>query len=88
MLKCGQLNAKDILAGKAALKNHIMTEFENGTSNAESLAAQGLYTGVAKSSVELAKDVDSISDNDVASVSLVGYDIHDIIVLFYVVLIP
>lgn len=70
MLKGGKLNAKDIKAGKAALKNHILTEFENGTASAESLAAQGLYTGIAKSSIELVNDVNCISDSDVQSVSL------------------
>lgn len=69
VLKGAKLNAKDIKAGKAALRNHILTEFENGTTSAESLAAQGLYTGIAKTSADLANDVNAISDNDVLSVS-------------------
>lgn len=78
-MKGGKLDAKDIKAGKAALRNHILTEFENGTASAESLAAQGLYTGVAKSSVELANDVNSISDNDVQSVSFLCYNLYFIV---------
>lgn len=75
VLKGGKLNAKDIKAGRAALRNHILTEFENGTASAESLAAQGLYTGVAKTSVDLANDVNAISDNDVLSVSFLHYNL-------------
>ncbi|XP_068618244.1 cytochrome b-c1 complex subunit 2, mitochondrial-like [Battus philenor] len=60
------LSAEAIKAGKNQLKLQVLSEAEEGTSLAESLAAQGLYTGTAKSPIELAKEIDQISASDVS----------------------
>ncbi|KAM3966254.1 ubiquinol-cytochrome c reductase core protein 2 [Aphomia sociella] len=66
LIKSSSLSAEAIQAGKNQLKLQILSEAEAGTSLAESLAAQGLYTGSVKSPADLAKDVDKISNSDVS----------------------
>ncbi|CAH2039642.1 unnamed protein product, partial [Iphiclides podalirius] len=66
LLKNPSLSADAVKAGKNQLKHQILSEAEEGTSLAESLAAQGLYSGSAKSPLDLAKDIDQISANDIS----------------------
>lgn len=61
----GGLSADAIKAGKAQLKLQVLNEAESFSSYAESLAAQGLYTGSVKTPSDIAKDIDQISNNDV-----------------------
>ncbi|XP_026762408.2 cytochrome b-c1 complex subunit 2, mitochondrial isoform X1 [Galleria mellonella] len=68
LIKSPTLSAEAIQAGKNQLKLQILSEAETGTSLAESIAAQGLYTGNVKSPADLAKDVDNISNSDVSQV--------------------
>ncbi|XP_049874000.1 cytochrome b-c1 complex subunit 2, mitochondrial [Pectinophora gossypiella] len=65
LLKNCPLDSNSIAAGKNQLKLQVLTEAENGTALAESLAAQGLYTGSVKSPTALAHAISSISDSDV-----------------------
>lgn len=68
VLKSSSLSAEAIKAGKAQLKIQLLSEGDDGTSLAESLAAQGLYTGSVKSPGELATIIEQISNNDVIQV--------------------
>ncbi|KPJ07141.1 Cytochrome b-c1 complex subunit 2, mitochondrial [Papilio machaon] len=60
------LSADAIKAGKNQLKLQVLAEAEDGTSLAESLAAQGLFTGSAKSPLDIAREIDQLSTNDVS----------------------
>ncbi|KAJ8713458.1 hypothetical protein PYW07_013828 [Mythimna separata] len=66
-LKKASLSADAVKAGKSQLKVQILSEADSGTSLAESLAAQGFYTGSVKSPSEIAKDIDALSANDIQS---------------------
>lgn len=68
-LKKPSLNQDAIKAGKNQLKLQILSEADTGSSLAESLAAQGFYTGNVKSPVDIAKDIDALSANDIQKVS-------------------
>lgn len=70
MLKSANLSADAIKAGKNQLKLQVLTEAEEGTALAESIASQGLYTGVAKSPLDIANEIDSLSNNDISQVKL------------------
>ncbi|XP_073947324.1 cytochrome b-c1 complex subunit 2, mitochondrial-like [Choristoneura fumiferana] len=65
VLKSSSLSADAIKAGKSQLKVQLLSEADDGASLAESLAAQGLYTGSVKSPGELAAIIEQISSNDV-----------------------
>lgn len=69
LLKNANLSADAIKAGKNQLKLQVLSEAENGTSLAESIATQGLYTGAVKSPAEVAKDIDQLSNNDISQVN-------------------
>ncbi|KPI97405.1 PREDICTED: cytochrome b-c1 complex subunit 2, mitochondrial-like [Papilio xuthus] len=60
------LSADAIKAGKNQLKLQVLAEAEDGTSLVESLAAQGLFTGSAKSPLDIAREIDQLSTNDVS----------------------
>ncbi|XP_028039016.1 cytochrome b-c1 complex subunit 2, mitochondrial [Bombyx mandarina] len=60
------LSADAIKAGKNQLKTQVLNEADTGSSLAESLAAQGFYTGSVRSAVDIAKDIDQISNNDIS----------------------
>ncbi|KAI8426372.1 hypothetical protein MSG28_005223 [Choristoneura fumiferana] len=64
VLKSSSLSADAIKAGKSQLKVQLLSEADDGASLAESLAAQGLYTGSVKSPGELAAIIEQISSND------------------------
>lgn len=66
LLKNANLSADAIKAGKNQLKLQVLSEAENGTSLAESIATQGLYTGAVKSPAEVAKDIDQLSNSDIS----------------------
>ncbi|OWR53790.1 ubiquinol-cytochrome c reductase core protein II [Danaus plexippus plexippus] len=68
LLKNPNLSGDAIKAGKNQLKLQVLSEAESGVSLSESLAVQGLYTGSAKSAVDIAKDIDQLSSNDVSQV--------------------
>lgn len=68
VLKSGTLSQEAINAGKNQLKLQVLSEAEDGTSLAESLAAQGLYRGVAITPSELAAEINKISSTDVCQV--------------------
>ncbi|XP_063892952.1 cytochrome b-c1 complex subunit 2, mitochondrial [Helicoverpa armigera] len=68
LLKKPTLNDAAIKAGKNQLKLEILNEADAGTSLAECLAAQGLYTGSIKTPADLAKEVDAVSPSDVSKV--------------------
>lgn len=63
-----QLSTDSIDAGKNQLKLQILSEADDGTSLAESLAAQGLYTGKVTSPTDLVMAIDSMPSNDIAQV--------------------
>lgn len=65
ILKKPSLNAAAIQAGKNQLKLQILCEADAGASVAESMAAQGFYTGSVKTPAEIAKQIDALSPNDV-----------------------
>lgn len=69
-LKKASLSPEAIKAGKSQLKVQVLSEADAGTSLAESLAAQGFYTGSVKSPADIAKDIDALSANDIQQVSL------------------
>ncbi|KAJ8716136.1 hypothetical protein PYW08_013421 [Mythimna loreyi] len=66
-LKKASLSPDAIKAGKSQLKVQVLSEADSGSSLAESLAAQGFYTGNVKSPADIAKDIDAISANDIQS---------------------
>ncbi|CAH0729729.1 unnamed protein product, partial [Brenthis ino] len=66
VLTSANLSADAIKAGKNQLKLQVLTEAEEGTVLAESIASQGLYTGVAKSPLDIAKEIDSLSNSDIS----------------------
>lgn len=68
ILKKPSLNAAAIQAGKNQLKLQILCEADAGASVAESMAAQGFYTGSVKTPAEIAKQIDALSPNDVSQV--------------------
>ncbi|CAG9793842.1 unnamed protein product [Diatraea saccharalis] len=68
LLRSGNLSAEAINAGKNHLKLQVLSEGEDGTSLAESLAAQGLYKGVAKSPADIAREIDQINSSTVCQV--------------------
>lgn len=63
------LSADAIKAGKNQLKLQVLAEAEDGTCMTESLAAQGLHNGTAKSPLDIVREIDQLSTNDVAQVS-------------------
>ncbi|CAH4028699.1 cytochrome b-c1 complex subunit 2, mitochondrial-like [Pieris brassicae] len=65
-LKNPSLSNEAIQAGKNQLKLQVLSEADHGSALVESLAAQGFYTGTAKSPIEIAAEIDQISDNDVS----------------------
>lgn len=67
LLKKPALNAAAVQAGKNLLKLQVLSEAEDGSSLAESLAAQALYTGAVKSPADLAKEIDQISSGDISA---------------------
>ncbi|CAK1556234.1 unnamed protein product [Leptosia nina] len=67
-LKNPSLSSEAIKAGKNQLKLQLLSEADQGSILVESLAAQGLYTGTAKSPVEMAAEIDQVSDSDVSQV--------------------
>lgn len=69
LLKNPKLSNEAIQAGKSQLKLQVLSEADEGSSLAESIAAQGFYTGQAKSPADIAKEIDAVSTNDIASVS-------------------
>lgn len=66
LLKSASLSADAIKAGKNLLKLQVLSEAEEGTALAESIAAQGLYSGSVKSPIDIAKDIDGLSNSDVS----------------------
>ncbi|RVE41810.1 hypothetical protein evm_013532 [Chilo suppressalis] len=68
LMKSGSLSAEAINAGKNQLKLQVLSEAEDGTSLAESLAAQGLYKGTARSPADIARDIDQINSSTVNQV--------------------
>ncbi|XP_045766240.1 cytochrome b-c1 complex subunit 2, mitochondrial [Maniola jurtina] len=66
LLKAGNLSADAIKAGKNQLKVQVLSEAENGTALAESIAAQGLYTRSVKSPLEIANAIDQLSSSDIS----------------------
>ncbi|XP_013140170.1 PREDICTED: cytochrome b-c1 complex subunit 2, mitochondrial-like [Papilio polytes] len=60
------LNADAIKAGMNQLKLQVLAEAEDGTCMTESLAAQGLHNGTAKSPLDIVREIDQLSTNDVA----------------------
>ena len=66
ILKKPNLNAAAIQAGKSQLKLQILCEADAGASLAESMAAQGFYTGSVKTPADIAKQIDALSPNDVS----------------------
>lgn len=70
VLKNPALTPEAINAGKNQLKLQILSEAEDGTSLAESLASQGLYTGAAKSPADIAREIDQISAPTVCQVRI------------------
>ncbi|KAL0871967.1 hypothetical protein ABMA27_004409 [Loxostege sticticalis] len=68
VLKNPALTPEAINAGKNQLKLQILSEAEDGTSLAESLASQGLYTGAAKSPADIAREIDQLSAPTVCQV--------------------
>ncbi|CAG9561189.1 unnamed protein product [Danaus chrysippus] len=68
LLKNPNLSADAIKAGKNQLKLQVLSEAESGVSLSELLAVQGLYTGSAKSPLDIAKDIDQLSSSDVSQV--------------------
>lgn len=68
-LKSPTLSADAIKAGKNQLKVQVLSEAEDGFNLAESIAAQGLYTGSAKSPSDIAAAIDQIQANDVNQVN-------------------
>lgn len=69
LLKNPKLSNEAIQAGKSQLKLQILSEADEGSSLAESIAAQGFYTGQAKSPAVIAREIDALTTNDIASVS-------------------
>ncbi|CAH0584262.1 unnamed protein product [Chrysodeixis includens] len=67
VLRNPKLSNEAIQAGKSQLKLQILSEADEGSSLAESIAAQGLYKGQAKSPADIAREIDAVSTNDVAS---------------------
>ncbi|CAG4950293.1 unnamed protein product [Colias eurytheme] len=65
-LKNPSLSADAIKAGKNQLKLQVLSEADQGSLLVESLAAQGLYTGIVKSPIELAAEIEQISNSDVS----------------------
>lgn len=68
VLKNPSLNANAITAGKNQLKLQVLSEADAGTSLAEALAAQGLYSGKVSSPSEIARSIDQLSNNDIINV--------------------
>ncbi|XP_026500033.2 cytochrome b-c1 complex subunit 2, mitochondrial [Vanessa tameamea] len=66
LLKNPNLSADAVKAGKNQLKLQVLTEAEEGTTLAESIASQGLYTGVVKSPAEIAAAIDQLSNSDIS----------------------
>lgn len=62
------MSADAIKAGKNLLKLQVLSEAEDGSALAESLAAQGLYTRAVKSPVEIANAIDQLSNSDISQV--------------------
>ena len=71
-LKKPSLSQEAIKAGKSQLKVEILSDADSGASLAESLAAQGFYTGNVKAPGDIAKDIDALSANDIQKVSFIG----------------
>ncbi|XP_037971519.1 cytochrome b-c1 complex subunit 2, mitochondrial isoform X1 [Plutella xylostella] len=65
-LRGATLSADVIKAAKNQLKLQVLSEADDGASLAESLAAQCLYTGTAKSPLEIAASIDALSESDVS----------------------
>ncbi|XP_075978923.1 cytochrome b-c1 complex subunit 2, mitochondrial-like [Anticarsia gemmatalis] len=66
VLRNPTLSGPAIQAGKNALKLQVLGEADEGTSLAESIAAQGFYTGSVKTPAEIASTIDQLSSNDIA----------------------
>lgn len=67
-LRSPALSAEAINAGKNQLKVQVLSEGEDATSLGESLAAQGLYMGCAKSPADIAREIDQVNGNMVSQV--------------------
>ncbi|XP_039755718.1 cytochrome b-c1 complex subunit 2, mitochondrial-like [Pararge aegeria] len=66
LLKAGNLSAEAIKAGKNQLKVQVLSEAEDGTGLAESMAAQGLNTRSVKSPADIANAIDQLSNSDIS----------------------
>ncbi|XP_023936742.2 cytochrome b-c1 complex subunit 2, mitochondrial [Bicyclus anynana] len=66
LLKSGNLSADAIKAGKNQLKVQVLSEAEDGSDLAESIAAQGLTTRTAKSPADIANAIDQLSSSDIS----------------------
>ncbi|XP_041987276.1 cytochrome b-c1 complex subunit 2, mitochondrial [Aricia agestis] len=65
-LKNTNLSGDAIKAGKNQLKLQVLSEVDCNGQLTESIAAQALYTGNAKSPVEIAAEIDQLSNSDVS----------------------
>lgn len=66
LLKTPNLSADAVKIGKNQLKLQVLSEAEEGTSLAESLAAQGLYNGLVRAPADIARDIDQLPNNDIS----------------------
>ncbi|XP_063535190.1 cytochrome b-c1 complex subunit 2, mitochondrial [Cydia strobilella] len=60
------VSADAVKAAKAQLKVQLLSEADDGTGLAETIAAQGLHTGSARNPAELAGAVDQVTASDVS----------------------